>query len=166
MENRIHLPRWEELPKIDLYIDQVVTLLNQWLYFITDDGQLAITKSMINNYVKHGLVEAPKKKKYTTQHLAYLLVVCVFKQVYSMNEITQMIRLQVHAYPISEAYNYYIEDLEMCIHAVMEGKPIIHAKYDANDPLVVILHSVNESLVNKYNVQRLLKEMNSKKENA
>lgn len=158
MENKIHLPRWEELPQIDLYIDQVVTLLNQWLYFIPTSDEHLITKSMINNYVKHGLVEAPKKKKYTTKHLAYLIVVCIFKQIYSMNEITQMIRLQVHAYPIDLAYNYYIEDLELCIQAVLDGKPIIHAN-PANDPLRVILHSVNESLVNKYNVQRLLKEV-------
>ena len=69
-EKVLKLPRWEELPAIDLYIDQVVSLLNEWLDFIprSTDEQV-ITKTMINNYVKHGLVEAPKKKKYTRYYI-------------------------------------------------------------------------------------------------
>lgn len=162
MEKPIHLPRWEELPVIDLYIDQVVTLLEEWLDFIPHSDEKLITKSMINNYVKHGIVEAPKKRRYTTTHLAYLIVVCIFKQVYSMNEITQMIRLQVHAYPIEQAYNYYIEDLEACILSIYNGEAVTHQKVDTDDPLTKILHSVNESLVNKFNVQRLIKEVKEK----
>ena len=81
METSIHLPRWEELPVIDLYIDQVVTLLEEWLDFIPHNDEKLITKSMINNYVKHGIVDAPKKRRYTTTHIAYLIVVCIFKQV-------------------------------------------------------------------------------------
>lgn len=157
MDKQIHLPRWNELPKIDLYIDQVVTLLEEWLFFLPCEDRL-ITKSMINNYVKHGIVDAPKKKKYTTKHLAYLIVVCIFKQVYSMNEITQMIRLQVNAYPIDKAYDYYIEDFEACLQAVVDGKPIDH-KTDKKDELTYLLHSVNESLVNKFYVQSKIKEI-------
>ena len=163
MEKPVHLPRWDELPKIDLYVDQVVTLLEEWLYFIPNSDDRLITKSMINNYVKHGIVDAPKKKRYTTTHLAYLIVVCIFKQVYSMNEIMQMIRLQVHAYPIQQAYDYYIEDFESCILSVYSGKPIQHQKANTDDPLTKILHSVNESLVNKFNVQLLMNEEKRKK---
>ena len=79
-----------------------------------------------------------------------------------MNEITQMIRLQVHAYPIEQAYNYYIEDLEACILSIYNGEPVKHQKADTDDPLTKILHSVNESLVNKFNVQRLIKEVKEK----
>ncbi len=163
---KIHLPRWNELPSIDLYADQVVTLLEQWLFFIPNSEDRLITKSMINNYVKHGIVEAPKNKKYTTTHLAYLIIVCIFKQVYSMNEIMQMIRLQVHAYPIEQAYDYYIEDLESCILSIIEQRPITHVKATEENPYTEILHSVNESLVSKFNVQRLLKEAYIQKENS
>ena len=50
-----HLPRWNELPNIDLYIDQLVSLLEHYLsgYIQNDNdknGKL-ITKAMINNYV-------------------------------------------------------------------------------------------------------------------
>ncbi|MGN1343993.1 MAG: DUF1836 domain-containing protein [Traorella sp.] len=155
---KIHLPRWEELPKIDLYIDQVVTLLQQWLSFLPCGD--VITKSMINNYVKHGIVDAPKKKKYTATHLAYLIVVCIFKQVYSMNEITQMIRLQVHAYPIDLAYNYFIEDFEKRFNGLMDEEPKYYPTESDNE-LSNILHSVNESLVHKFKIQKLLQDLNN-----
>lgn len=159
MAQRVHLPRWEELPAIDLYIDQVVTLLETWLFFIPNNEEKLITKSMINNYVKHGIVDPPLKKKYTTKHLAYLIIVCIFKQVYSMNEITQMIRLQIHAYPLDEAYNYYIEDFEECVNNVLSGKPMTHKNPSKESELTALLHSVNESLVSKFNTLRYLDKM-------
>ena len=62
-----HLPRWNEIPEIDLYIDQVVSLLEKYLeHFIEsdnlNDGKL-ITKTMINNYVKHNVLKSPINKK-------------------------------------------------------------------------------------------------------
>lgn len=159
MEKEIHLPRWNDLPTIDLYSDQVVTLLEEWLSFIPNSEDRLITKSMINNYVKHGIVDAPHKKKYTTKHLAYLIVVCLCKQVYSMNEITQMIRLQIKSQPLDTSYNYYIEDFEDCINSVFNGKPIIHKKPPKESDLAKLLHSINESLANKLNAQRLLKRV-------
>lgn len=157
-EKVLKLPRWEELPAIDLYIDQVVSLLNEWLDFIprSSDEQV-ITKTMINNYVKHGLVEAPKKKKYTRTHVAYLLIVCIFKHVYSMSEIHDMIRLQVHTYPIENSYNYYIEDLEYCAKAIMNGEKIHHEQDPGEDIMKKMLHAVNDSLVNKFYVQKNVK---------
>ncbi len=53
---KFHIPRWIEIPEIDLYIDQVVSLLNNSLSnYIKSDNEKkdkAITKTMINNYVK------------------------------------------------------------------------------------------------------------------
>ena len=63
-----HLPRWNELPNIDLYIDQLVSLLEQYLSnYIKNDNEKdekLITKAMINNYVKHNVIKAPINKKY------------------------------------------------------------------------------------------------------
>ena len=157
IDTPIKLPRWEELPKIDLYIDQVVNLLDEWLDFMPKHEDHVVTKTMINNYVKHGIVEAPKKRKYTTTHLAYLIIVCIFKHVYSMQEITDLIRLQVHTYPIENAYNYYIEDLEYCAKAVWNGEKIHHEQDPGDDIMKKMLHAVNESLVNKFYLQANLK---------
>jgi len=54
---QFHIPRWIEIPEIDLYIDQVVSLLdNNLANFIKSDNEKkerAVTKTMINNYVKN-----------------------------------------------------------------------------------------------------------------
>ena len=60
------LPSWEHLPTIDLYMDQVLSLLEHYLgiYYEMADSQKFIPASMINNYVKLGVVPKPYKKRY------------------------------------------------------------------------------------------------------
>ena len=62
-----HIPRWNELPNIDLYLDQLVILLEQYLsnYIENENDEKIITKTMINNYVKNNLMYAPFKKQYS-----------------------------------------------------------------------------------------------------
>ena len=37
-----HLPSWEELPSLELYMDQVIILLTQYLSFIPLSGEDAV----------------------------------------------------------------------------------------------------------------------------
>lgn len=80
------LPRWNELPDLELYMDQVTSLIGRYL---KDDREL--TASMVNNYVKHKAMPAPVRKKYTREHLAYLIVICTLKPVLPISTIRQMI---------------------------------------------------------------------------
>lgn len=74
-------PAWEELPGIPLYMDQVILYLGESLELFQREGSSLLTSSMINNYVKTGLIPHPEKKKYTKEHLAGLMAVCMLKQV-------------------------------------------------------------------------------------
>lgn len=57
------LPRWEELPDLELYMDQVITLIDRYLSpVIQGEKHPLLTSSMVNNYVKLGLIPAPTKK--------------------------------------------------------------------------------------------------------
>lgn len=87
------LPEWEELPKIDLYLDQVIALVNQYLgFFVYDpEEEKLLTPSMVNNYVKLRLIPAPVRKKYGRKHIALLLMVCTFKQSVSMAAMQDML---------------------------------------------------------------------------
>ncbi|WP_253643553.1 DUF1836 domain-containing protein [[Clostridium] innocuum] len=124
----VSLPRWEELPDMDLYMDQVVTLLNEYLKpFHAKDQEKMVTSTMINNYVKHGIVSPPVKKKYTKNHVAYLMVVCILKMVYRMDEISKLIRVQIYKYPIDQAYNYFCAELECCLKCIFAHKKVHHA---------------------------------------
>lgn len=86
----LKLPRWELLPDIGLYMDQVITLLQRAFDGMLPPGE--ITKSMVNNYVKAGLLRRPQGKKYSREHLAVLLEIAVLKQALSMEEIAQVLK--------------------------------------------------------------------------
>lgn len=84
------LPSWNELPDIDLYMDQLTGLVNRYLGNTTKDRML--TASMVNNYVKMKVMPAPVKKKYNREHLMHLLVICVLKQVMPLSSVETVLR--------------------------------------------------------------------------
>ena len=86
----LHITRIGEMPRIELYLDQVLTLVTQELEFMQVPGDAVVTGSMVNNYVKQGVIPAPRKKRYTRRHLASLLFVCAFKRVFSIAQVKQL----------------------------------------------------------------------------
>ena len=77
---------WERLPELDLYMDQVITLMDKHLAPFCGDGERLLTSSMINNYVKDGVLPRPESKKYSRKHLAMLLMICMLKSVLTLPE--------------------------------------------------------------------------------
>lgn len=120
---KIHIPRWNELPEIDLYLDQVVNYLEKYLaqYSVNKEDKI-ITKTMINNYVKQGIMPAPEKKKYSRAHIAYLMVICILKQVYSISDIGKLISLTIQYFELSKAYNRFCANLEISVKNVFSKK--------------------------------------------
>ena len=90
------IPTWDELPSLDLYMDQVLVLLNKYADIMRlTNSENVITAPMINNYVKLKIMPAPIKKKYNKVHLAYLIVICSLKQTLSMSTIQKIIPLNL-----------------------------------------------------------------------
>lgn len=87
----IHIPRWNELPEFDLYMDQVIGLAEKHLSSLYIDKKAMLTPSMINNYVKSGVLPPPKNKKYNRTHLAILMIVCAMKPVMEISSISDII---------------------------------------------------------------------------
>ena len=89
----LNLVKWDLIPDINLYSEQVVQIINESLSGnIILGRQINFTKSyitptMINNYVKRELIEAPENKRYTRIQIAKLIVISLLKQVYSTDEI-------------------------------------------------------------------------------
>lgn len=109
--NNFHCPRWEELPGLSLYMDQVIIILEEAVSLFIE-GDKGVTSTMINNYVKHKVIPAPEKKKYERQHLASLIVVTVMKRVLSMNEISELVRAMSDTFGIQKAYDIFCNMLE------------------------------------------------------
>ncbi|GKS80829.1 hypothetical protein LPAF129_05140 [Ligilactobacillus pabuli] len=84
------LPNWDDFPDLEIYMDQLVNLGNRYLADLTTN---LITPAMVNSYVKKGLISRPVKKKYQQQHLAELLMISLFKTVYSLDVVNQLLLL-------------------------------------------------------------------------
>jgi len=73
------LPRWQDLPDLDLYMDQVLELTARYMESWSPSDGKGLTAAMINNYVTAGALPKPVKKRYSRRHIARLLVICVLK---------------------------------------------------------------------------------------
>ena len=104
------IPLWDGLPVIDLYMDQVIILLNRYLGVIknNDSGEDTITKNMINHYVKMKAVPAPVRKKYSREHIACLLIVCIMKQVFNISMIKDIMPDFDDEQQIKDTYNDFV----------------------------------------------------------
>ena len=77
--------RWEELPDLALYMDQIIPYMpRQLIHF--DDGE-TLTSAMVNNYIKDGLVPRADGKRYGPVHLGYLTPVCALNKVLPVRDI-------------------------------------------------------------------------------
>jgi len=75
--SQFSLSDWEDLPDLYLYMDQVVTYLERELKNLrTSNEEIIITPWMINNYVKGKLIPTPENKKYSKEHLGYIIAIC------------------------------------------------------------------------------------------
>ena len=83
----------EEIPNIDLYMDQVTTFLDGRLRYLTrNPGEdKVMTKTMINNYAKNDLLPPPNKKKYSREHIIILIFIYYYKGILSIGDIQKLL---------------------------------------------------------------------------
>lgn len=93
--------RANDIPNIDLYMDQVTTFMDEKLRSSVRKGEAEeniLTKTMINNYAKNDLLPPPVKKKYSREHIMVLIFVYYFKSFLTINDIGTLLN------PITEEY--------------------------------------------------------------
>ena len=160
-----HMPRWEELPEIDLYLDQVVSFIDKYLLHYLNDESLkkdekkehtVLTKTMINNYVKQKIMEAPVKKKYNRNNIAYLFVICILKQGYSINDIDNLIKFTLETTPLEVAYNRFCDVLENVIKCTFLEKKFIYEKPSSENSYVLL--NVVQTIASKLYVEKMYLE--------
>lgn len=120
-----HCPRWEQLPEIALYMDQVTGYINDiFRPLYAEVQEPLLTKAMVNNYVKLKVIRPPENKKYSREHMAYLIAICALKQVFSIPEITYLLRAQMDICPVNTAYDYLCTQLEESLHKAFVGESV------------------------------------------
>ncbi len=109
--SRIDYIKPEDIPNIDLYMDQVTTFMEEQLSSSKRYPEDKIlTKTMINNYAKNNLLPSPEKKRYSKEHLLLLIFIYYFKNILSINDIQTLLG------PITE--KYFRSDSEMDLTAI------------------------------------------------
>ena len=90
----------DEIPNIDLYMDQLTTFMDHRLRNLarTPGEDKVMTKTMINNYAKNDLLPPSNKKKYCKEHVLLLLFIYYFKGILSINDIQTLLA------PLTERY--------------------------------------------------------------
>ena len=90
--DRMDYTKSEDIPNLDLYMDQLTTFMEKRLSNTkrkSDDK--IMTKTMVNNYAKSGLLPSPEKKKYTKDHIMILFFIYYFKNILSINDIQKLL---------------------------------------------------------------------------
>ncbi|MEG0641140.1 MAG: DUF1836 domain-containing protein [Clostridium sp.] len=115
-------PRWDELPEIYYYMDQVVEFTTQHLsiFSVEDSGKL-ISPSIINNYVKQKIIPPPIKKRYSRDHIALLLIICILKPAIPIASIQSLIHIQLKSSSLEELYNHFCDEQEYASQKIIEN---------------------------------------------
>lgn len=96
---RIDYVKPDDIPNIDLYMDQVTTFMEEHLASSKRyDEDKVLTKTMINNYTKNNLLPPPVKKKYSKEHVLVMIFIYYFKNILSIKDIETLLA------PITEKY--------------------------------------------------------------
>lgn len=165
-------PRWKDFPIVDLYMDQVLALLNTWLVplYPETDAQ-PVTASMINNYVKHSIVKPPVKKHYKPYHLGFLYVVFVLKQCFSLQEISAMIQIYSdldNKERMSHDFDAFARIFESCLHEMMETGKIESTFFEnptwQQQLMLSALQTAASKLVTSFVIADAIAEANRKKD--
>ncbi len=98
--------RADELPNIDLYMDQLTTFIDEKLRANTRHPEVdkVLTKTMINNYAKNDLLPPPERKKYSKDHIILLLFIYYFKSILSIQDVQTLLD------PLKKRFNDVPED--------------------------------------------------------
>ena len=106
-------PTWASLPEIELYMDQVLTLVSK--HFGVFSGADSVTASMINNYVKAGVVPPPIKKRYGKEHICRIFVICVLKRVLSISQISRLLAGLSDGMDAEQVYTLFCSELDRAV---------------------------------------------------
>ena len=102
----------EDIPNIDLYMDQVTTFMDSQLATSKrHESDKILTKTMINNYAKNDLLPPPEKKKYSKEHVLTLIFIYYFKNILSISDIQSILNPITDKYFGKESSDISLEDI-------------------------------------------------------
>lgn len=149
--NNFRLPPWEEIPDFGLYMEQIITLLAQYLDYLPPElkEEQFITAATINNYVRTKIMPGPEKKRYYRVHIAYLIIILTLKNSLSMaliqklipngipeDQVERIYRAYVRRH--TQAARYFIEQVRLAAGPILGHKELHGSDVETTEDLVVL----------------------------
>ena len=113
----------DEIPDIDLYMDQVTTFMESHLKDMRRHPEdKVLTKTMINNYAKNNLLPPPVKKKYSKDHMLMLVFIYYFKNLLSFSDIEELFRPITSKHFSGQTSQLSLEDIYNEVFTLEKGE--------------------------------------------
>lgn len=156
------LPEWQELPDIELYMDQLVNLGNRYLGSLADNP---ITSSMVNSYVKKNLIPKPQKKKYSQKHLVSLMLITLLKRAYSLDDIRIWLNENILKNP-QKQYDHFSALFNQALTQISQNEFQLNVKVNEEASreltLNLVIQTVLFKLISEYLIQSMKLQTKSK----
>lgn len=153
--------KWEQIPDLDLYMDQVINYMERQHIGLGESGDETLTSAMVNNYVKHGLLPRAKGKKYSREHMSYLTAICLLKQVLSVGETGALLEKEMEHCSIESFYEKYLRTLDA---AFSETADMIEPDADDEELTALALSMAVESYAKMLACKKILQALDTSPE--
>ena len=181
---KLNYIRPENIPDIDLYMDQVTTFMDSSLKESKRyDSDKILTKTMINNYAKNDLLPPPLKKKYSKEHILVLIFIYYLKNILSINDIQTLLSPLTSKYftnsdglTLEDIYKevFHLEEtqilsLEKDVYRKFQKANQMFSEEEDEDREFLCIFSFISMLaldvyVKKQMIEKMIDELNEKKE--
>ncbi len=181
---KLNYIRPENIPDIDLYMDQVTTFMDASLKESKRyDSDKILTKTMINNYAKNNLLPPPLKKKYSKEHILVLIFIYYLKNILSINDIQTLLSPLTSKYftnsdglTLEDIYKevFHLEEtqilsLEKDVYRKFQKANQMFSEEEDEDREFLCIFSFISMLaldvyVKKQMIEKMIDELNEKKE--
>lgn len=155
-----------DIPNLDLYMDQVITLFDSKLSHLRrNEDDKILTKTMINNYTKAKILMPSTKKKYSKDHIILLILIYYLKQNLSISDISLLFKDMIktvestknESLEIEKIYQSFLhvkkadsstlqEDLNKKVDLVLENTKDLSSKnLEFSQMLITVLTLINQA---------------------
>ena len=147
----------KDIPDLDLYMDQIMTLFETHLANNKkNEEDKLLTKTMINNYSKAKVITPVKGKKYTKEQIIQMLIIYQLKNNLSIQEIKELLTpIYESDTDLSLLYDHFIDikqvmnqQLQKLIQQILEDFSLQIENQEDFFLLVASLSSLSHSLTN------------------
>ncbi|MCY6353653.1 DUF1836 domain-containing protein [Clostridium sp. ZS2-4] len=166
-----------DIPSLDLYMDQVITLFeNKLNHLKRNEEDKILTKTMINNYTKAKILMPPNKKKYTREHIILLILIYYLKQNLSINDIGYLLKPIIKSLEddyidrleIDKIYDSFLKikktEVDNLNKNLQEKSTLIKEhtenldKVDLSQMFITVLTLINEANIKKRLAEKIIDE--------